>query len=186
MKQNTQIQITPITSGIAVRGPYSAQNNESYKYVGGIYDSRGRRWIVPDDDDSWGLLYELYGADSQIVVAAADSKHLATTGSQLQLGGYVIAQWDTRKSCIRLGEGVELINGAWDVASSTSLESPCLAAGDALFHVTLRGDFAITNSLTIITELGEERPRNPFALFSDSDLQVELEDRGYKVEPMIC
>lgn len=182
MKQNLQIQITPIASGIAVRGPYSSQNNESYKSVGGIYDRSGRRWILPDDDDSWELLYDLYGADGQIVVAAAEPKHLTTTGAQLQLGGYVVAQWNTNQSCVRLCEGVELIKGAWDHAKSTTLGNPCLMAGDSVFQVQVRHDFAATSSLELIAELGDEKPKNPLAEYSDDDLRTEFEDRGFKVE----
>jgi len=185
MKTNTQIQITPIASGIAVRGPYSAQNNEAYKSVGGIYDRGGRRWILPDNEVSWQLLHDLYGAEGPIVLTEIEPTCFTISGSQWQLGGYVVARWDTRKGRIQIFDGVELIKGEWDQAKSASLGTPCLMAGDSVFQIQVRHDFAVTNWLEIVEELGEQKSKNPLAEFSDDDLKAELEDRGYKVERII-
>jgi hypothetical protein len=184
MKTTLQIQIAPIVSGISVKTPFHPLNNAEYKKVGGKYDKTGPspRWVLPDNDDSWDLLHKLFGAKGLIVVAAVDGKCLTTTGNQLVLGGYLVAQWDTRKSCIRVAEGVVLVDGIWDEAASATAQAPCMTPADTKFQVVVRRDFALKNGLAIVQELGEEVLINPLSVFTDAELIQELRNRGYRVE----
>ncbi len=182
MKHTLQIHIHEIFNNISVRGPFNPLNNAAYKLVNGQYDKGGRRWILPDAEESRQMLDELFGSMSPTVAVAVEFAQLTSTGNQSGLGGYLIANWDTRKNCIRLGDGIELIDGAWDVAKSAVHQAPCVVESDALFHILVRRNFAVANGLEIIAELGEEILINPLAPFSDSDLREELERRGYRVE----
>jgi hypothetical protein len=184
MKTTLQIQIAPIVSGISVKTPYHPLNNTAYKKVGGKYDKTGPspRWVLPDNDDSWDLLHKLFGAKGLIVVAAVDGKRLTTTGNQLVLDGYLVAKWDTYKSCIRLADGFVLVEGSWDETASATAQAPCLSPGDAKFHGVVRRDFALKNGLAIVEELGEEVLINPLSVFTDAELITELRNRGYRVE----
>ncbi len=119
MKHSIQIQIQEIFRKISVRGPFNPHNNAAYKLVNGRYDKGGHRWILPDTDESRKVLDDLFGSKSPSVIVAVESTQLTTIGNQSELGGYLVASWDTRKDCVRLGDGIELVNGAWDVAVST-------------------------------------------------------------------
>jgi hypothetical protein len=48
----------------------------------------------------------------------------------------------------------------------------------------MRLEYALRNGLKILEELGEETAINPLTAFPDSDLQTELEARGYRVRPV--
>lgn len=181
MKYTLQIQITRTAQGIAVRGPYSVDNRTTYKRFGGRYEPSNHRWVLPDNEDSWELLEELFGAKGLVAVAIVEPKHITTIGNEMQMDGYVIAQWDTRRKRVSLPSGVELSLGDWDEIKSASHEAPILTSSDAVFCAVVRRDYALRAGLHIVTVLAEECPNNPLSQYSDFDLRTELEDRGYQV-----
>jgi hypothetical protein len=182
MKTTIQIQIVVIPIGIAVYGPYNEKNNTEYKSLGGRYDHKGRRWILPNNKDSWRKLDELFGEESPSAIIVILPGILTAYSGQLQFGGYVIATWNAHKGCVRMAEGVEVIGGEWDEAASAAHFEPRLSSPDAVLHVVIRRSMAQKHGLVIIEELKNEPLQNPLMVFADSDLQVELEGRGYKVE----
>ncbi len=60
-----------------------------------------------------------------------------------------------------------------------------MVASGTVFHIVVRREFAVTKGFGIIAELGDEIMTNPLAPYADSDLRVELEDRGYRVDPIL-
>lgn len=168
--------------GFSIRYPYNPNNNEALKKLGGRYDGLARRWIVPNNEASQKKIEELFGAGSPNVVACVTKKNLTASGNLVALGGYVVASWDDRNNCVRLPDGVELVEGSWDTTASATLKQPCLAGVAPAVHVVVRRDFAETHGLGIVEELVGQVPKNPLAPFADSDLQTELKDRGYRVE----
>jgi hypothetical protein len=97
-------------------------------------------------------------------------------------GGYLVANWDERNNSIKMPVGVEIASGSWDLVASAENQHPCMAGGDASLNVVVRKDYACHHGLEILEELGFDQYKNPLEPFSDADLQVELENRGYRVE----
>lgn len=182
MKHTIQIKIVVVPAGIAVHGPFNMKNNTAYKSLGGRYDRLGRRWILPNNEDTWRKLAELFGEETPIVIVVIPSGLLTISSEQLQFGGYVIASWNTRKGCVQIAEGVELVGGVWNEGASAAVKVPCLSGPDAVLHVAVRRAMADKHGLVIIKELENQPIQNPLAPFADSDLRVELEGRGYRIE----
>jgi hypothetical protein len=185
MKNTIQIKIVVVPAGIAVHGPFNENNNAFYKSLGGRYDRLGRRWILPNNEDAWRKLAELFGEESPIVIVVIPPGLLTIAYEQLQFCGYVIATWNTRKGCVHTPEGVEVVGGTWDEAASAAVKVPCLSDPDAVLHVAVRRAMADKHGLVIIKELENQPNQNPLAPYADSDLQVELEGRGYRVEQLV-
>lgn len=185
MKHTIQIKIVVVPAGIAVHGPFNEKNNAAYKSLGGRYDRLGRRWILPNNEDTWRKLAELFGEESQIVVVVISQGMLSVYSEQLHFCGYVIATWNTRKGCVQMAEGVELVGANWDEVASATNKAPCLSDPDAVMHVAIRRAMAEEYGLFIIKELENQPVQNPLAAYSASDLQVELEGRGYRVEQVL-
>lgn len=186
MKHTIQIKILVVPAGIAVQGPFNDKNNTTYKSLGGRYDRLGRRWILPNNDESWRKLAELFGEESPIVIVVIPPGLLTISSEQLQFGGYVIAAWNNRKGCVQMAEGVEVVGGTWDEATSAIHTVPCLSDPDAVLHVAVRRAMADKHGLVIVREVENQPVQNPLAPYADSDLQVELEGRGYSVEQVLC
>jgi hypothetical protein len=106
---------------------------------------------------------------------------LTDCSGQLQFSGYVIATRNAHKGCVRMAEGFEVIGGEWDETASAAHLEPRLSSPDAVLHVVIRRSMADKHGLVIIEVLDNEPIQNPLLMFADSDLQVELEGRGYKV-----
>jgi len=185
MKNTIQIKIVVVPAGIAVHGPFNEKSNTEYKSLGGRYDRLGRRWILPNNEDTWRKLAELFGEESPNVIVVIPPGLLTIFSEQLQFGGYVIAAWNAHKGCVQMPEGVELVEGAWDEVASAAHKFPCLASPDAVLHVVVRRSMADNHGLVIIKELENQPVQNPLAPYADSDLQVELEGRGYRVEQVL-
>jgi hypothetical protein len=185
MKNTIQIQIVVIPIGIAVHGPYNEKNNTEYKSLGGRYDRKGRRWILPNNKDSWRKLDELFGEESTNAIVVILPGILTAYSGQLQFGGYVIAAWNASKGCVQMADGVEVIGGEWDEAASAAHMEPHLSSPDAVLHVVIRRSMADKHGLVIVRELENQPVQNPLSPYADSDLQVELEGRGYRVEPCL-
>ncbi len=186
MKHSIQINILVIPIGIAVHGPFNEQNNAIYKSLGGRFDRLGRRWILPNNEEVWLKLAELFGEDGPIVIVVIPPRMLTIFHGQLQFGGYVIAIFNTQKGCVQVAEGVEVVGGKWDEAASAARNTPYVSNPNAVLHVVMRRSMAEKHGLTIIKELENQPIPNPLAPYADSDLQVELESRGYKVEEILC
>ena len=167
--------------GISLRYPYNPNNNEALKMFGGRYDGLARRWVVPNNEASQKKIEELFGVALPNVIAFVTEKNLTASGNLVALGGYLVASWDDRKNCVRLPDGVELVQGSWDTTASATLKQPRLAGVAPAVHVVVKRDFAVTHGLGIVEELVGQVPKNPLAPFPDSDLQTELENRGYGV-----
>lgn len=182
MKNTIQIKIVVVPAGIAVHGPFNEKNNATYKSLGGRYDRLGRRWILPNNEDALRKLAELFGEESPIVIVVIPLGLLTIFSEQLQFGGYVIAAWNAHKGCVQMAEGVEVVGGTWDEAASAAHKVPCLSDPNAVLHVVVRRAMADKHGLVIIKELENQPVQNPLAVYSASDLQVELEGRGYRVE----
>jgi hypothetical protein len=183
MKLKPQIHIMDVLLDISVKSPYSPDNNEAFKALGGEYDKSDKRWLLPKDDDSRSELDGLFGSDSCNVIALVTSKDLTSVGKQLKIGGHVVANWDERQKRVSLPKtGVELIAGGWDDAASATRETPCLSGPDAKLHVVVKRDFAKRHGLTVVAELPAEPVENPLKDIPDSDLISELRNRGYIVE----
>lgn len=182
MKHIIQVKIVVVPAGIAVHGPFNENNNTAYRSLGGRYDRLGRRWILPNNADTWRKLDELFGEESPSAIVVILPGILTVSSGQLQFGGYVIATWNTHKGCVQMAEGVEVIGGEWDEAASAAHMEPRLSSPDAVLHVVIRRSMADKHGLVIIEVLENEPLHNPLLIFADSDLQVELEGRGYKVE----
>jgi hypothetical protein len=182
MKTSIQIKIVVVPAGIAVYGPFNEKNNTEYKSLGGRYDRLGRRWILPNNEDAWRKLAELFGEESPIVIVVIPPGLLTIACEQLQFGGFVIATWNSRKGCVQTAEGVEVVGGVWDETASAAVKVPCLSNPDAVLHVAVRRAMADKHGLVIIKEVENQPVQNPLAPYADSDLRVELEGRGYHVE----
>ena len=182
MKKTFQIHIMEIFMLISVHSPFSPDNNEVFKLLGGKFDRPNERWLLPKNDDSRSKLEELFGAESRNVIARVTQKNLTSAGKQLQLGGHVVAEWDDRWNRVSLANaGVELMAGGWDDAASAAHQTPFLSGPDAVFHIVVKSDFANRRGLTVVEELPDEIVENPLRPYADSDLQTELENRGYIV-----
>jgi hypothetical protein len=183
MKLKPQIHIMDVLLDISVKSPYSPDNNVVFKALGGKYDKKDNRWLLPKDDDSRSELEALFGAESCNVIALVTSKDLTTVGKQLKIGGHVVANWDERQNRVSVPKtGVELMAGGWDDAASATSQTPCLSGPDAKLHVVVKRDFAKRHGLTVVEELPAETLENPLADVPDSDLITELRNRGYIVE----
>jgi hypothetical protein len=185
MKHTIQIKIVVVPAGIAVHGPFNEKNNAAYKSLGGRYDRLGRRWILPNNEDSWRKLAELFGEESPTVIVVIHPRMLTIFHEQQQFGGYVIATWNTRKGCVQTAEGVEVVGGTWDETTSAAHTVPCLSDPDAVLHVAVRRAMADKHGLVIVKEVENQPNQNPLAPYADSDLQVELEGRGYRIERLL-
>jgi hypothetical protein len=84
-----------------------------------------------------------------------------------------------------MADGVEVIGGEWDEAASAAHMEPHLSSPDAVLHVVIRRSMADKHGLVIVRELENQPVQNPLSPYADSDLQVELEGRGYRVEPCL-
>ena len=183
MKIKPQIHIMNVLLDISVKSPYSPDNNEKFKHLGGEYDKPSRRWLLPKDDDSRDKLNELFGSESCNVIARVTPKDLATVDNQLKLGGHVVANWDQRQKRVSLAKaGVELQSGGWDDAASAAHQTPCFSGPNAVLHIVVKRDFATKHGLTVVEELPYEHLDNPLAVYSDADLQAELRNRGYVID----
>ena len=176
-----QITIIDLQFGIAISSPFNPQNNEDFKQLHGHFVPADRRWVLPRTVESKAKLAELFGAKSPDVVAKVTEHDLSVCKNQLVLGGYLVAQLDDRHNTIRMPAGVEIATGAWDVAASNEKKHPCLTV-DSTLKIVVRKAFAETHGLDIEEELDDEELPNPLQPFADTDLRVELENRGYRVE----
>lgn len=181
MQNTTQIQIFAIPGGIAIYSPFNLKNNEVFRKLHGQYDKFGRRWILPASPETESEIAALFGKPSSNVVARVPKNELIIHGNQLVHGGYLVANWDERNNSIKMPVGVEIATGSWDLVASAEKQHPCIAGGDASLEVVVRKDYAEKNGLKVEEELGFDQFSNPLEPFSDSDLQVELENRGYRV-----
>jgi hypothetical protein len=77
------------------------------------------------------------------------------------------------------------VGGTWDETTSAAHTVPCLSDPDAVLHVAVRRAMADKHGLVIIKEVENQPVQNPLAVYSASDLQVELEGRGYRVEQLV-
>ena len=182
MNTTPQITINAVPVGIAVSSPFNSKNNEVFKGLHGRFDPPGRRWILPPTAESKAKIAELFGEDSPDVVARVMARDLKICDNQLVLSGYVVAGLDERTNSIRMQAGVEIATGAWDDVASREHHHPCMAGSDFSVKVVVRQNFAETHGLKIEEFLGYRQVRNPLQIFSDSDLQAELESRGFRVE----
>ena len=181
MNTTPQITIIEVPSGLAISSPFNPKNNEVFKELHGHFERDGRRWILQPTVECKSKIAELFGEESPNVVARVTEHDFSICDKQLVLGGYVVASWDDRNNTIRMPAGVEIATGAWDVAASNEKKHPCLTVGSTL-KMVVRKDFAETHGLDIEEELDEVEVKNPLRPYADSDLKVELEHRGYRVE----
>ena len=181
MNKTPQIKIIHVPSGIAITSPFNPKNNEVFKALHGHFEKEGRRWILPNTAECRAKLAEMFGKESPNVVAKVTERDLIVYDSHLLLGGHVVASWDDRNNTIRMPAGVEIATGAWDVAASNEQKQPCLTV-DSTLKIVVRKAFAETHGLDIEEQLDDEELPNPLQPFADTDLRVELENRGYRVE----
>lgn len=182
MQNTSQIQIFAIPGGIAIYSPFNLKNNEFFRKLHGQYDKFGRRWILPENPETESEIATLFGKPSSNVVARVPKNELIIRDNQLVHGGYLAASWDERNNSIKMPVGVEIATGSWDLVASAENQHPCIAGGDGSLKVVVRKDYAENHGLQVMEELGFDQFSNPLEPFSDADLQVELENRGYRVE----
>jgi hypothetical protein len=180
-KNTIQIQIIEISTGIAIYCPYHLNNNECFRKSHGKYDKIGNRWILPANSDTKAEIVKLFGSPSPNVIVRVAKNDLIVHENQLVHGGYLVANWDERNNSIKMPVGVEIATGSWDIVASAENKHPCMVGGDASLKVVVRKDYAGTHGLEVVEELGFDQLEKPLQPFSDADLQVELENRGYRV-----
>lgn len=141
-----QTQINVTTEGIIIAGPYSAENNDVWRSLGGKF--AGGAWIVPDNATSRETVAKLFGAKSDLVDVLIPSA-VTGRGAIAQIGGYVLASRRGRDYAAKLADGVSLAAGRLP-ASGGSVKNPSVAAGpDVVYRLRCRVSFALENNLEI-------------------------------------
>ena len=84
-----QVKIEVIEGTVHVVGPYSTENNDVWRSLGGKFT--GGRWVLPDNETTRQKIAKMFGAKSEEVEVFVPNERL-TDGEIVQIGGYVLAQ----------------------------------------------------------------------------------------------
>lgn len=152
-----QIKIEVTDGKILVTGPYSPSNNQLWRDLGGKFSNGS--WVLPDNDTTREVIANQFGAKSEEVDAFVDySLSLVSDGPIAQIGGYVLAQRQSRDSHVQMPSGVSLAAGSFP-SSGGSVKNPHLAASDDLvFRLRCRRSFAEKCNLKIAPLPEEYKP----------------------------
>lgn len=147
--EEMQIEIVEADGALQVRGPYSEDNNEAYRSIGGKWDRDARAWVVSTARVS--DLVSLFGTWGGGTVQAEVRLH-QTDGKKrksIQIGGYVLASRRSRDRAAELGPGVTLISGTIP-PSGGSMRNPAVnPSDDAVFALDVPIDFAAARGLEV-------------------------------------
>ncbi len=103
-----QVKIEVIEGTVHVVGPYSTENNDVWRSLGGKFT--GGRWVLPDNETTRQKIAAMFGTKSEEVEVLVPNERL-TDGEIVQIGGYVLAQRRGRDSRVEMPDGVSLAAG---------------------------------------------------------------------------
>ena len=141
-----QTEINVVDGKIIITGPYSEDNNEDYRSLGGKFS--GGSWVLPDNATVREKIACWFGSKSEEVEALVPSSK--TFGSQIvQIGGYVLASRRGRDYGVKMPDGVSLESGSFS-ASGGSVKNPRVGdMSDVVFRLRCRKSFAESKGLEI-------------------------------------
>lgn len=149
----TQIQVQD--GKILIAGPYSEDNNQKWRELGGKFVSGN--WVLPDNDTSRSTVAELFGSKSDEVDVLVPANQLSD-GQIVQIGGYVLAQRRARDSRVKMPDGVSLAEGSFR-SSGGSVKNPRVSFDyDLVFRLRCRKSFAESNGLSIAPQSNTTMP----------------------------
>jgi hypothetical protein len=143
-----QTTITLTDNKVTISGPYSEENNATYRSLGGKFDRGSSSWELPDNATTRAEVAQLFGAKSEegdyLVPCSLDG---VKGSSILQIGGYVLASRRGRDYAVRLPEGVSLAAGSLP-SSGGSVKNPSVnPSQDTVFRLRCRAAFADAHGL---------------------------------------
>lgn len=144
-----QVKIEVIEGTVHVVGPYSTENNDVWRSLGGKFT--GGRWVMPDNETTRQKIAAMFGTKSEEVEVLVPNERL-TDGEIVQIGGYVLAQRRGRDSRVEMPDGVSLAAGYFP-SSGGSMKHPRVGIGEGnVFRLKCRRSFAEANGLELAVE----------------------------------
>lgn len=144
-----QVKIEVMEGTVHVVGPYSTENNDVWRSLGGKFT--GGRWVMPDNETTRQKIAEMFGAKSEEVEVFVPNEKL-TDDNIVQIGGYVLAQRRGRDRHVEMPDGVSLASGYF-LSSGGSMRHPRVGIGEGdIFRLKCRKSFADANCLKLAVE----------------------------------
>ena len=148
-----QVKIEVMEGTVHVVGPYSTENNDVWRSLGGKFT--GGRWVMPDNETTRQKIAAMFGAKSEEVEVLVPNERLderLTDGEIVQIGGYVLAQRRGRDRHVEMPDGVSLASG-YILSSGGSMRHPRVGIGEGdIFRLKCRKSFAEANCLKLAVE----------------------------------
>lgn len=171
-----QVHITTTENGISISSPFSDSNNAIFRDKGGVWNSEGKCWDLPNTEATLEMIEQLFGADSPLVRVRVPAGICSEHANQWMLGGHIIGHRKHRDSPVVMPIDVQVEKGEWGKHGGSAANPRVSGSEDLVLTAVVNRSFAEREGLEVIAA-DEDDAWKPIERHTTEELEAELKRR---------